>query len=253
MNLAEVAKGADAPKRGESTMKMSQKGWDTYMAAHAQWVAHTKAEMKSQHDEALLKRALSKTKERVKFKHGQDAGNFSREITSGKVVIEVALEDKSKHEPTVSQKKERIELREAKKDLASVKSAAKVASLKLLGKRVTDLVPIKDEAKKQAQVLGAWRPLAKAEEAAAKSAAKRAAVLGGRRTDDVASVNPDANGWKVVTRKRGDRMMQASCISQNVDGKEITTHRSFVDPSVAASKQPLVAAVRKPTVGSSNK
>lgn len=244
--LSTIQSGGDSAK--VCFQKLTAQGWADYMAAHAMWVDDCKRKKVQAHTAAVAKRAWAKVKEVPVLDLPLVTAGVRK---TADPYVSIKIVPKTKTEPIVSKKEGKVELRSARKELIERKQKAKAQKLDYAGRRLADNVLEDHRARTQASKLNAWKPVARAEVSAAKLAAQRAKVLGGPRSDHVADVVPADDGWKVVTRKKGDKMVQVSCISQNIDGKEITTHRSFVDPSVAAKAQPLVSSVRKPTASGS--
>jgi len=110
-------------------------------------------------------------------------------------------------------------------------------------------VPVLTERLAAVHTLTAARPLHKAELIAAKDAAARVKQIKFGSTDLVANVAPD-DGWKVVTRRKGDFRPQISTVAVDmpVPGGTFSRQYAFVqqDPSAPRNSAPL-SAVRQPT------
>jgi hypothetical protein len=232
--------------------KFTASGWSDYLSAFQAWrrtVATIKAD---NHSLAVERRSLKKLKEHVLgwVQPGTSSPiaaippNRIGPSTLGPTAdVVIVTEPKIPVPPVLSTKPHAKEKRANKRMLADEKR--KSAAERLNAARELEPSKRKTEIKVAAAVsaIKTQLPLFRAETLAAKSAAERAKLIRNGSTDLVVNVAPD-DGWKLVTRKKGDIMKSGMVHHQTVgDDKYVTT---YIDPAAQSSRSVLSAAARQP-------
>jgi len=232
--------------------KFTAGGWNDYIAAFMIW-RQTVATIKSDnHTHAVEKRALKKLKEEVIgwVAPGTTAPVFSSppvrkgpSITGSSAEILVRTKAKVVTPPVLSVKPHAKEKRANKRELADAKR--KSAAERINAARELEPSKLKAGIKVAAAVsaIKTQLPLFKAETVAAKSAAERAKLIRFGSTDLVVNVSPD-DGWKLVTRKKGDLLKSGMVHRQTVGQDNYVT--TYMDPAASTSKSVLQQAARQP-------
>jgi hypothetical protein len=232
--------------------KFTATGWNDYLSAFNAW-RRTVATIKSDnHAMAVERRSLKKLKEHV-------LGWVQPGTTTPTVVIPpnrigpsslgsianvlIGMEAKEAVPPVLSTKPHAKEKRANKRMLADEKR--KSAAERLNAARELEPSKRKTEIKVAAAVtaIKSQLPLFRAETLAAKSAAERAKLIRNGSTDLVVNVAPD-DGWKLVTRKKGDILKSGMVHHQTVGNDKYVT--TYIDPAAQSSRSVLSAAARQP-------
>jgi len=200
--------------------KMDSQAYEQYLSAHHRWREVVVKTDDYLHDLALKRRILEKYRET----HKNDdfvlvdgpgnrvrAGTYTREIQiyhdqsdGSDVLAEIRTAKKTQHSPTLSTKPHEAEKRQLKHEVSAARTKVQVEALK-----ATKTILVNDQT--SANILARQReikklkdlaPLHRQEEKAAKSAVSRARAIKFGSSDVVANVDP-ADGFKVVTRKKG--------------------------------------------------
>jgi len=228
---------------------MDAQDYGVYVAAHQNWLSEIRSIQDEEHERALRRRFLSKYKEeltplvppgftysrKVKFEE------YTSALDGSPLVGIVNLERKTEHVIELSGKPHADEKRANKKLVAAARTKAKAESLKARAAVIAkDTSAVVERRITQVKEITDLKPLRKAELAAAKSAAARATHIKKSSPDVVTEVKPD-DGWKVVTRRKGDKQQ---CLgSFTSEGK---TSQLMGDPSLISGRS-FAAAIRQPT------
>jgi len=237
-----------------SFQKLNEAGYAAYLAAHTTWLNALDSVDQLSHEHALRKRALEKYREVpvvIDAVKGDPVSDRRQDIQiphyPGKVV-RVRSDLKEEHPPVLSTQPHQVEKRANKKLArdARVKVQANVykAKAELLLEKT---VPVLKEHKKAVEDVTVLTPLRKAEEAAAKSAVVRAAAITRSSKDLVTEVKPD-DGWKLVTRKKGDYRNEMSQLV-TVQGGVRNTVTMFRDPAVPLPQGQMLPVRQPNSVG----
>jgi len=238
--------------------KFSAAGWNDYIAAFNIWrrtVATIKAD---NHAMAVERRQLKKLKEHVlgwvqPGTTSPTAINPPNRIgpsNLGSIAnVLIGTEAKVAVPPAVSTKPFEADKRANRKKVrdarTKIQANAAQAKAELMFEKT---VPVIKAQRAAVQKIAELRPLHKAEEAAAKSAAVRAASIMKSSPDLVAEVRPD-EGWKLVTRKKGARNeILASTTKMGAAGTQLHHATVTGDPALIRGAGKLLAATtRAPT------
>jgi len=246
-------------------IKMRSSQYQEYLEAHQSWLAEIQAVDQTLHSHRLKRDALAPFR-RVpsKFFTADDEGEiYTSDVPPTQKVrvslpgddetwVEFVSEKKTQHEPQVSAKPHRAEKRDLKKKLRNAKVAKTNEALKARVEIASEVKAsdIKETLLKVQQVKD-LAPLHKAELTAAKSAAARAKQIRFGSSDFTTNVEVD--GWKVVTRKKGDYWPQFARVDEQLASPGAAGHTAVrMDPSIGSLGALALSSLRKPTqVGSS--
>jgi hypothetical protein len=219
-----------------------------YLASHTRWVDSIHSVDSQLHEFALRKRALEHYREVVDLVGEDTPSNLARDDVVvphyPNTKVRVRMERKQDHPPVLSTKPHRAEKRANRNKVrdSRVKLAANVhqAKAEVLMQNTVPVIKARLEA---IQEVTSTFPLHKVEASAAKSAAERAKFIRSGSTDLVVNVSPD-DGWKLVTRKKGDILKSGMVHRQTVGNDSYVT--TYIDPAAQSSKSVLQSAVRQP-------
>jgi len=205
------AKTEDLPGGYFPRMEVDQ--YHDYLVAHDKWRTACREIDEIEHRKALVRRGLSKFKEIVSFDivpHPDAVGTRTIDVPGfedspgAPVELLVSLVKKNQQQPQVSTKTHKVEKRAAKKRLAEAIQREKIVTI---NDKVTALPEQAAEKRTVAEAvrkIKVLRPLQKEEKVAATSAAAIVKQIKFGSADLVANVDPQ-QGWKVVTRHKGDK------------------------------------------------
>jgi len=237
------------PQVGTSYSGLDVAKYKEYLAAHVVWVEAVDSLDQQLHEIALRNRCLEKFREVPVLTEVRGHPTPTKRDPvivphyPGLQVI-VRSELKTEHPPVPStqphQAEKRANRKKARDARVKVQANAAEAKAELLLEKT---VPVIKEQRKAVQTIAALAPLHRAELVAAKSAAARAAEITRGSKDLVTEVKPD-DGWKVVTRKKGDYRNEMSQVV-TVQGGVRNTVTTFKDPAVALPRA-VMQPVRLP-------
>jgi len=237
---------------------MDEKGYQSYLVAHKSWIDMIHEVDDILHVDALRRRALESKKE-VMSVPDLDSLSVIREIPirgyqnpfGRQYKIRSTMLPKTETTPTLSTKPHAAEKRDAKKQLrnASVKAQVEVLKGRTALAAETNAASVKEKLS-EVKKISDLKPLWRAEESAARSAAARSKSIRFGSIDLATNIVPD-DGWKVVTRKKGTMAKQSQVTETANATTGIKTVESFVDAALP-TRVSLASSVRLPTaVGSS--
>jgi hypothetical protein len=253
--LTESASGTDNAGHSSRTeyAPLDAKQYADYLAAHRSWLSEIEATDSRLHAQSLRKRALKGWREVAEVGIGNPVETLREaiHIPGYQADVFVHLDKKVDHVPILSNQPHRAEKRANRKKVrdATTKAAADALAAKAEVIVATTAIPVVRKRLTELAELSAARPLHKAELIAAKDAAARVKQIKFGSTDLVANVAPD-DGWKIVTRKKGEFRPQISTVAVDTPLPGGTFARQFAfvqqDPSAPRNSAPL-SAVRQPT------
>jgi len=250
---------------GSYFTKMDSEQYTEYITAHLSWVTTVNLMDETLHHQKLKRQALESFREvpGLFYRLDETGTLIPSDLPPSQTVplppvdgekrwLNVYSEKKEEHPPQLSTKPHRAEKRDLKKKLRDAKVAKTNEALKArteIAKEAT-ASEIKKTLEKVQEVKD-LAPLHKAELAAAKSAAARAKQIRFGSSDYTTNVEVD--GWKVVTRKKGDYWPQFARVDEQLASPGAAGHTSVrMDPSIGSLGSLALSSLRKPTqVGSS--
>jgi len=244
----------DTPPEG-SFQKLTKEAYIDYISCHNLWLTQIHLQESSEHDFALLKRLRSKEREVVTWSdEAGDEYSTPRRVLrthpaqdgNPKLSLQVVAEAKMPFEPKLStgphQDEKRANRKMVRDARVKVKANAAEAQAEILALKT---VPVIKEQRLAIEKLAELRPLHKAEENAAKSAALRASLIKKSSPDLVPQVVPD-EGWKLVTRKKGDiSKILASTTKMGAAGTQLHHAEVTGDPALIRGAGKLLAATTR--------
>jgi len=237
------------PDAGSYT-KMDSAKYTAYLRAHNDWVALVRQLDVEEHNAALKRRLLSGYTEKAEFKYnGQPVPPPPRETVvsdraAGKLVISYSSTKKKEHTPEVSVKPHRAEKRAEKKKLAAERTKVAVELIKAKTATLAANTDNKASVVWSVESLRQQQPLRRAELEAAKIAVQQVKAITLGSSDLVANVSP-GEGWKVVTRRKGEATPLLSKVTEIKSPNGITSWEVRKDPVVSNNLVPKTA-VRRP-------
>jgi len=253
--------GIPSPPVFDNTLSpgMDQKSYAQYLLAHRAWIDSIHDVDDILHVDALKRRALENKKE-VLSVPDLDSLSIVRDIPirgyqdpfGRQYKIRSTMLPKKEVTPTLSVKPHAAEKRAQKKSLSDAKTKAQVEVLKGRTMLVseTKAASVKEKLS-EVKKINDLKPLWRAEEHAAKSAAVRSKSIRFGSIDITTNIVPD-DGWKVVTRKKGTMTKQSQVTETANVTTGIKTVESFVDAALP-NRVPLASSVRLPTAVGTNK
>jgi len=246
-------------------LKMRSSQYKEYLEAHKMFLANVQFVDEKLHNDGLRRRALESLRQVPGrfFTEIDDEEPRSSEVPPPQLVtipsndpgevtwVEFVSEKKTPHVPQVSTKPHRAEKRDLKKKLRDAKVAKTNEALKARTELAAEVkAPEIKTALAKVQEVKDLAPLHKAELTAAKSAAARAKQIRFGSSDFTTNVEVD--GWKVVTRKKGDYWPQFARVDEQLASPGAAGHTAVrMDPSIGSLGSLALSTLRKPTqVGS---
>jgi len=224
---------------------MNETAYGSYLASHKAWLDEVTRIEVVEHEKSLIKRALKTVREEVSFEGvvGPERPPTRTVTVKGYPKVDVKSTKKTEHKPILSMQPHRAEKRVEKKKLRDARVAATVVEVKARTEQAPAKMDSKIEVIKQVEKIEVRKPLWKAEEAAATSAAKRSNTIKFGSVDLVGNVAAE-DDWKVVTRKKGSDVRFVGEVTETLGGV-INRWGVNMDPSVGVKALPK-AAVRRP-------
>jgi len=253
--------GIPTPPVFDNTLSagMDTKSYELYLRAHRAWIDTIHEVDDILHVAALKRRALGNKKEVLNIPF-LDSNSVVRDIPVRGYVdpfgkpfkIQAVLAPKKEISPILSTKPHAAEKRAQKKTLSNEKTKAQVEVLKGRTMLVseTKAASVKERLS-EVKKINDLKPLWRAEEHAAKSAAARSKSIRFGSIDLTTNIVPD-DAWKVVTRKKGTMTKQSQVTETANATTGIKTVESFVDAALP-NRVPLASSVRLPTAVGTNK
>jgi hypothetical protein len=246
----------EIPEHPDSSFnKMTAVQYQDYLVAHKDW-ANSVALLKLQyHNDAVVRRSLEKFKQVVAYYEPLDH-SASASVTPPPVIVKTAGMQatlrshlKEFHVPKLSSKPHQAEKRVNKKAANDMRTKVKANAYKAQAEILAEkTVPVIKAQRLAVQTLAELRPLHKAEEVAAKSAATRASLIAKSSPDLVPEVKPD-DGWKLVTRKKGDvSKILATTTKMGAAGTQLHHANVQGDPALIRGAGRLLAATTRAPV-----
>jgi hypothetical protein len=244
------------PEHPDSSFtKMSSVQYQDYLVAHKDWVDSVSKLKSRYHNAAIVRRSLQSYTQRVAYYESPDHSTGAAATpppvtyTAPDFIGTIVSTQKTPHLPTLSSKphqaEKRVNKRAANDMRTKVKANAYKAQAEILAEKT---VPVIKAQRLAVQHLAELRPLHKAEEVAAKSAATRAALIAKSSPDLVPEVKPD-DGWKLVTRKKGDiTKILATTTKMGAAGTQLHHANVQGDPALIRGAGKLLAATTRAPV-----
>jgi hypothetical protein len=246
----------EIPEHPDSSFtKMTAVQYQDYLVAHKDWVDSVASLKARYHNDAVVRRSLERFVQVVSYyepiDHSGSASGSPPPVTvqTAGLLATVRSDLKVPHVHPVSQKPHQAEKRANKKAASDARTKVKANAYKAQAEILAaKTVPVIKAQRLAVQTLAELRPLHKAEEVAAKSAATRAALIAKSSPDLVPEVKPD-DGWKLVTRKKGDvSKILATTTKMGAAGTQLHHANVQGDPALIRGAGRLLAATTRAPV-----
>jgi hypothetical protein len=246
----------EIPEHPDSSFtKMTAVQYQDYLVAHKDWVDSVSQLKTRYHNAAVVRRSLERFKQVVSYyespNHSTPASGSPPpvQVTTPEFLATVRSDLKQPTMPTVSQKPHQAEKRANKRAANDMRTKVKANAYKAQAEILSEkTVPVIKAQRLAVQHLAELRPLHKAEEVAAKSAATRAKHIAKSSPDLVPEVKPD-DGWKLVTRKKGDvSKILATTTKMGAAGTQLHHANVQGDPALIRGAGRLLAATTRAPV-----
>jgi len=253
---AGVDNEVEIPEHPDSSFtKMTAVQYQDYLTAHKDWVESVSQLKSRYHNAAVVRRSLDRFKQVVSYYEPADrsgpAGGSPPPVSIAtpdfKATVLTVL--KVPTVPSISSKPHQAEKRANKKAAFDMRTKVKANAYKAQAEILASkTVPVIKAQRLAVQNLAELRPLHKAEEVAAKSAATRASLIAKSSPDLVPEVKPD-DGWKLVTRKKGDvTKILATTTKMGAAGSQLHHANVQGDPALIRGAGRLLAATTRAPV-----
>jgi len=234
-----------------SFKQMTKDGYLEYLAAHDLWHGQVRKTESWEHDAALKRRTLEKYREvPEKFVtydgegtiHETDVPPRRYVSVSEGVDVQIATERKIAHDPKLSDHPHQREKRDKKKKLRDARAKAQAEVLQARIDLVTETKSSEvHQRMKAVKDIKQLAPLHNAEKVALKSAADRSKLFRFGDTDHATNIELD--GFKVVTRKKGDFRPEVALMTRGPQG----VTNLLLDPSIGGLSRLVSTSTRAPT------